>query len=225
MSHYWPTHSWIRGILSPAAVAVGLVATTATAWADGGDKHLGVQMRPIPLGVSGSSIEFIESKGRLFCYAGTLGTLVVDAFGEQYILSNNHVLAKEGQSLLGEEIIQPGLLDEGSCTLSSGNPGNVVAHLTDYEPLRFGKGKNKPVNTIDAAIAATVAGAVDDDGQILDIGTISGAPAAAALNMAVQKSGRTTGHTFGFILATSVDIDVKYDGGKWLACPPGRSGG
>ena len=54
---------------------------------------------PIPLGVSGSSQTLERVKGLLYCYAGTLGSLVRDNAGQRYILSNNHVLAKENENL------------------------------------------------------------------------------------------------------------------------------
>src|SRR5262245_12035491 len=69
------------------------------------------------LGVSGSSQTFLLVRGLLYCYTGTLGALVQDKDHVQYILSNNHVLAKENGNLnygsANETIIQPGLLDEG----------------------------------------------------------------------------------------------------------------
>ena len=175
------------------------------------------QDNPIKLGTSGSSREHIVIKNRLFCYTGTLGALVTDG-SDQYILSNNHVLAKENGNLnLGtggdEIIIQPGLLDLGTCTLSSGDNATQVATLSDFVVIEFGKGKTKPVNYVDAAIAIVSDNKVDSDGSILGIGPLTGRIASAAVDQPVQKTGRTTGHTFGTVLATGVTIDVKYDSG------------
>jgi hypothetical protein len=87
------------------------------------------------------------------------------------------------------------------------------SRLTDWVEIQFGKGKNPPVNNVDAAIAEVITGQVDSQGTILDIGTVSGVTLPATMGMQVQKSGRTTGHTFGTVEAVNVDIDVKYNSG------------
>jgi hypothetical protein len=114
-----------------------------------------------------------------------------------------------------DDIIQPGLLDRGLCTASLGNQATPVATLSNYVEILFGKGPNKPSNYVDAAIAAVVNGAVVANGSILGIGTLSGMAVYddQALGLAVQKTGRTSGHTFGTVLATDVEIDVKYESG------------
>ena len=58
----------------------------------------------------GSSIGF-EFPGGSPIMAGTFGGLVRDAAGTQYLLSNSHVLANEGQLAIGSPIYQQGLLD------------------------------------------------------------------------------------------------------------------
>ena len=168
-------------------------------------------------GTSGSSREHIVSKNRLFCYAGTLGALVT-ADGKNYVLSNNHVLAKENRNLdqgtgLDEQIIQPGLLDQGQCTINTGSGDATAAVLSDYVEIYFSKGKTKPDNFVDAAIAEVVTGQLSASGEILGTGPLGVGTLDAAMDMAVQKTGRTTGHTFGTVVATQVTIDVKYDSG------------
>src|SRR5215471_9128320 len=60
-------------------------------------------------GVSGGNINDIS---RAFCCSGTLGSLL--AVGtKKYILSNNHVLALQDQAAVGEDVSQPGLIDNG----------------------------------------------------------------------------------------------------------------
>jgi hypothetical protein len=178
----------------------------------------GAQERPIELGGSGSSQTFLLVKNLLYCYTGTLGALVHDTAGVVHVLSNNHVLAKEngnlsyGDASADATIIQPGLLDEGPCTLDSGNARNAVADLADYVEILFGKGRNKAENTVDAAIAAVRDGAVTPSGAVLGIGPLGGS-IDATLGMPVQKTGRTTAHTFGKVMAVSVSIDVSYDSG------------
>src|SRR5215813_2703867 len=73
-------------------------------FADGGANH---QVRNVNFGVSGGNVNDIS---RRFCCSGTLGALV-SAGQTQYVLSNNHVLAREDQAAPGENISQPGLVD------------------------------------------------------------------------------------------------------------------
>jgi hypothetical protein len=156
------------------------------------------------LGVSGGNINDLTTK--LFgtvCCGGTLGGLVTDG-SSFFILSNNHVLAKTNTALIGDDIVQPGLLDV-NCEQS---PADVVADLTDFETISFSAD-----NAIDAAIAAIVPGQVDTSGSILDIGQPGSTPATPAIGMPVKKSGRTTGLTHGTIIAVNVTINVSYPKG------------
>ena len=200
----------------PAAVALALwIGAAAPAAAE----PQGLQPRPIQLGVSGSSKTLLLIKSLLYCYTGTLGALVQDSAHRQYVLSNNHVLAKENENLAygsavdNATIIQPGLLDEATCSTSLGDPAHAVADLSTFVPILFAKGKTKPSNTVDVAIAETRAGQVDTTGAILGIGVLGGAPAVATIGLPVQKTGRTTGHTFGTVRAVGVTLDVSYDSG------------
>src|SRR6184192_3284928 len=56
------------------------------------------QTRPTQMGVSGGSLLSIGSKA---CCSGTLGSLVKNTKGAQFILSNNHVLARESNTQRG----------------------------------------------------------------------------------------------------------------------------
>ena len=55
------------------------------------------------------------------CCGGTLGALVRDQTGSQYILSNNHVLAESDQASVGDTIVQPALIDR-NCDQNAGRP-------------------------------------------------------------------------------------------------------
>jgi hypothetical protein len=77
-------------------------------WADNGPNHQVRQTRPIQLGTTGGNI---NDRSAAFCCSGTLGALVQNAT-TQFILSNNHVLARTNQAAIGEDIIQPGLIDQ-----------------------------------------------------------------------------------------------------------------
>ena len=63
--------------------------------------------------------------------AGTLGLLVQQG-GEQFILSNNHVLANSNNSNIGDAIWQPGPMD-------GGGRQDRIASLADFVPLNFGQ--------------------------------------------------------------------------------------
>src|SRR5215204_2158964 len=56
----------------------------------GGADHKARQARPILLGVSGGNAHDLANG---YCCSGTLGAVVRDGAGKQYILSNTHVFA------------------------------------------------------------------------------------------------------------------------------------
>jgi hypothetical protein len=184
--------------------AVALVALALVAGGLGADT--GSQPRPIALGVSGGSI---EDHTTTVCCGGTLGALVTDG-STQYILSNNHVLARTNKATIGDAVIQPGLIDQApACTEDA---TDVVATLSDFEPILFSRPGNRPVNYVDAAIAQVVPGKVRTDGAIAGIGTLSSAPATAFVGQSVRKAGRTTGLTAGAVTAVNATVTVRYGG-------------
>lgn len=183
-----------------ALIILVLAVLTNVTIADNGPEHQAVQTRPIKLGTSGGNI---NDRSSSYCCSGTLGALVVDG-SAKYILSNNHVLARSNLANPGEPINQPGQIDQ-----NCGQTG-VVAYLTDYVRIRFKKGRSIPQNTVDAAIAEVVDGAVDPNGFILDIGELGIDTLAPAVGQAVKKSGRTSGLTTGSITAIAVTVDVGY---------------
>lgn len=173
-------------------------------WADSGPAHRFDQLFPVQLGTSGGNI---NDSTRKFCFGGTLGALVEDAQG-QYILSNNHVLARTNLAAIGEDIIQPGLIDQVPACAK--DPTDIVADLSSFVRLLFKKIGKIPINSVDAAIAKIRNGAVDPSGSILDIGPISSDTLPPTLGLAVKKSGRTSGLTTGMISALHVTVDVSY---------------
>jgi hypothetical protein len=134
--------------------------------------------------------------------AGTLGCLVRRG-NLLFVLSNNHVIALVNTSPLNAGIPQPGRLDGGVCN------NDVIARLTQFVPINFAAGV---CNFVDAAIARTSPALVDR--RILRPGGVRQqlvAPTVQpALNMLVQKSGRTTQYTRGFIDMVNVTINVSY---------------
>jgi len=205
-----PSHSWTRVLLNAAGITSNPAAHQA---------HLAV---PVQLGSSsGNNSDYDSSQGLLAdCCGGTLGALIQDAAGTQYVLSNNHVLARSDQSMAGETIIQPGLIDNACTPFGYGPGATPVATLTGYPAL------SSPATNVDAAIARVTPGSVDAKGNILELGarqsdgTLASAPPgisstngkgeAASLGMMVAKSGRTTGLTCAAVSAVSVDVVVDY---------------
>ena len=171
----------------------------------------GFDARPFELGTSGGNINSLRTTKRFIeCCSGTLGSLVQDSGGKQYILSNNHVLAREStkghHAAVGESISQPGLIDSG-CQSS---PSDVSATLTNWVPLQLTR---KAKNVDDAAIAEVIAGDVDPSGRILNIGTLSPTIIASSgipIGLAVQKMGRTTGSTTGQVSAVDATVLIRY---------------
>ena len=150
------------------------------------------------------------------CCGGTLGALIQNSGGTQYILSNNHVLARSDQASTGADITQPGLVDD-NCDPTK---GTLVGQLTAWLPL------NSSATNADAAIAKVNPGAVDASGAILELGakqtdgSLAAAPPgtsstggkgqAPSINMTVAKSGRTTGLTCANIAALNLSVQVQY---------------
>jgi hypothetical protein len=161
------------------------------------------QSFPIKLGTTGGNVNDFTIKGNIItCCSGTLGSLVSRG-GTQFILSNNHVLARSDQAKPGEAISQPGLVDN-NC-----KRGNTVALLTQAAPLK--------TSGVDAALAAVVSSAVDSSGTILDLGTNPGDPAPPAGTLAtpavgipVAKSGRSSGLTCSSVQTINTSVRIDY---------------
>ncbi|WP_371370978.1 hypothetical protein [Sporomusa aerivorans] len=178
------------------------------------------------------------SLGHFKISAGTFGAVVKDkTTGELLILSNNHVLANitngyDGRANIGDPIIQPGVYDGGKvadCT---------IGHLHRFVPLyrektaphckiarAFESILNKCIrifrpeyqvqvlrdsetpNQLDCALAKPLTPELISP-DILEFGFINGI-AEPRLGLAIKKSGRTTGLTYGQIVATNVTFKVS----------------
>jgi hypothetical protein len=185
--------------------------------------HQGQLLSPMmQLGSSGGNNNDFDASGNTIvdCCSGTLGALVQDGNGRQYLLSNNHVLARSDHANVGDTIVQPGLIDN-NCTPNGEGPGTVPAgSLAGWLPLRSSS------TNVDAAIAQVASHTVDPSGSILELGgrQADGALAAAppgisstggrgeapSLQLRVAKSGRTTGLTCAGVSALSLDVSVDY---------------
>jgi len=174
--------------------------------------------------------------------AGTLGAIVKDRLtGETLILSNNHVLANssdgtDDRAAAGDIILQPGSID------GSSDPAEAtIGYLERFIPLNrrvaasqcpiaklFETTLNKciaifrpnyqikvlrendAVNVVDCAVARPVSEAVVTD-EILGLGKVAGIK-EPEIGMEIKKSGRSSGITSSFILAT--DVTVRVDVGN-----------
>lgn len=177
---------------------------------------------PVLLGASGGNNDDYDTHGNQIadCCGGTLGSLIQDNNNHQYLLSNNHILARSDHASVGDAIIQPGLIDNNCTPNGEGAGTSLVGSLTGWLPL------SASTTNVDAAIAQVNSGAVSTTGNILELGTrqadgtLSAAPPgvsstggkgeAATLNLTVAKSGRTTGLTCASVSALALDLNVDY---------------
>jgi hypothetical protein len=164
--------------------------------------HTAKQTPPIQLGTSGG---WSKDLANGYCCGGTLGSLVLIG-STQYILSNYHVFESDivpggnnTTAQTGDPIIQPGLIDVQCNKNLAQSVGTLV------------KKSSLPNSNVDCAIAKVVSGMVRIDGAILEIGAISKTTLAASLNLAVKKSGRTTGLSHSSISGLNATIRVIYD--------------
>src|SRR5258708_8494154 len=147
------------------------------------------------------------------CCGGTVGSAVTRG-GTEYILSNNHVLARSYLAVPGDNIIQPGLVDN-NC---GQGPFTIIANLTQFYNLETGTAPK-----IDAAIAQGVPNGLDPNGNILFLGATTdannvpvpgpphaGSGVAVAVGRPVAKSGRSTGLTCSTVMATNVTTSLLY---------------
>ena len=170
----------------------------------------------------GNNNDYDTQNGQIIdCCGGTLGAMIQNSSGTQYILSCNHVLARSDQATVGEMIVQPGLIDNGCYPSGDGGTETDVGSLTTWLPL------SSTTTNADAAIAQISTGvAVNTTGAIMELGTpgaggvLSAAPPgisstdgqgeAPTINMSVAKSGRTTGLTCANIAAVNLTVEVGY---------------
>lgn len=152
-----------------------------------------------PLRIGGSIGHFNITAGTLGCFV----TLRGSAKDEDWILSNNHVLADENQASIGDEIIQPGDADGGRRAV------DVVGQLKKFVPLKRRK------NLVDAAVTTTKDGIEYYYNELATLGEIKGVRSEPLdEGEVVYKVGRTTGVTKGRVSAIEIEsLEVGYDMG------------
>ncbi|CAM3999596.1 hypothetical protein GCM10009799_17060 [Nocardiopsis rhodophaea] len=156
-------------------------------------EELQKSQRPL---VPGSSV------GHPSVTAGTLGAFV-DVGGAVHALSNNHVLGDSGRARLGDAALQPGVVDGGT------DPQDRFGELAAMSELSTDR-----INLVDAAIARLDPG-VGHDAERYPGGPITATAEGPTEDAAVEKLGRTTGHTHGRITAFEVDgLRVNFPHGE-----------
>jgi hypothetical protein len=136
----------------------------------------------------------------LECAAGTIGAVVLKG-STKYLLSNNHVFARENDASIGEREDAPGRYDaHPKCAVTP-----QVGTLSQFVNINFGGN-----NTIDCAIALmTGSVSVAQSGGYTATSTV----VSPSVGLAVKKSGRTSGLTHSTISAINVTINVGYTAG------------
>lgn len=140
--------------------------------------------------------------------AGTLGAFVTPrsgSGGEDWILSNNHVLANENNARRGDAIWQPGKAD-------GGRSADAIGELGRFQPLKV------TGNQVDAATAQLNDGVEYYYDWLEGIGPIAGVRTGPLrIGESVFKVGRTTETTEGRVSAIEVDdLTVGFDRGDLL---------
>ena len=178
------------------------------------------QTRPTPMGVWGGNPALQYGAKDCYYTASTLGALVADQVGTQYILSAAHVLAFAPEypffgSGSNEPIIQPSLGHINNISYCSQiTPALIsqyqVASLTTVVPLVYGG----TVNSADAAIAKVIPGMVSS--SISYIPQFSGVPLTVVKKgMLVQMTGAATGNTPGRVISKMLMVDAT-NGCKYI---------
>jgi hypothetical protein len=209
-----PTPRKMRGRGTGKRFAAGLFAILFLTFGNAGiaaaappqcsGSQLNPQSRPIPLGVFESNAVITAFRGTgCSVYAGTLGALIADSNGNQYVLGAAHVLALGSTGYLAsgsaEAIIQPDLFEVAS-SCSQMTPALInsiqVASLSTVIQPNFNAHATTPA---DAALAKVLPGKVSS--SILNIPVFSSTPLAdVKKGLQVQEQGGCTGLTNGRVI-------------------------
>ncbi len=151
--------------------------------------------RPVPIGVS------TGNEGE--CSSGTIGARLTDGVNV-FALSNNHVYALKNNAALGSRILQPGRFDTKNCGIRD---RNAIGVLWDFVRIDFRPGTT---NVVDAAIARSTTADLRRTTPSDGYGAPRSSTAAAFIDQAVQKYGRTTSLTTGFVTGINATISVNF---------------
>lgn len=192
----------LEGVAVEVRVTGDFTALRGRRGPGGGDAptNLRSQIRPVPNGVSVSRNDQ--------CAAGTLGAALL-IHGTEYGLSNNHVFARENAGSVGDPVVQPGRYDNiPKCANELDT--DKIGTLSDFEPIVF---TTTAKNVMDAAIAVATTDLTCTTPSDF-YGSPSTTAVSAAVGMAIQKVGRTSGLTMGTVTGINVQVLVNYGSGK-----------
>jgi hypothetical protein len=153
--------------------------------------------RPVPIGVSVAHPDVT---------AGTIGAQVFSGTTRNrkvFVLSNNHILAKQNLALIGDPALQPGPIDGGTLADSIGT-------LHAFQPIVI---STTASNTMDAAIALTTLADSDYRTPPDGYGVPRNRVTTAYVGLPVMKYGRTTRQTGGKVVAVNATVLVDYSAG------------
>ena len=160
--------------------------------------------RPVPIGVS---------IGHPDVTAGTLGCRVSRGC-HQYVLSNAHVIANVNAGVAGDSILQPGPSDGGV------HPTDEIATLVESVPIIIGT--DDVENKVDAALALTDSSMATTITRTNGYGEPKAATVTAEVGMLVQKYGRSSANSHGFVDMIGVTVDVGYTNWHCTLCGSDR---
>jgi hypothetical protein len=174
------------------------------------------------LGDSGGNVAGF-SLAHTYCCSGSLGAVVRSTASPHvyYVLSNEHVFAPPYASpFVGQGITDPGLIDSSPVCSVGGT--HTIGHLSAWTNVMTSSGTQR----VDGAIASLAF----SPSMYFSVGTVGSGLAGGhetSLNpspylvpfigLAVRKTGRTTGTTYGSVLGINAVVSVAYSND----CGPG----
>jgi len=166
---------------------------------------------------------YFNTNGRLCCgsscapqrekYSGTIGALV-EVDGENFILSNNHVLSNCNQVSMDMPILAPSNADG-----HQNAPSQAIAKLRKIVPVISGSPSFVPLNSVDIALALIpnldlISSWQGDPVQGYDTPIVIGRPQTG---IEVKKFGRTTGLTHGTLFTKQPIHPIRFNGDSFSA--------
>jgi hypothetical protein len=137
-----------------------------------------------------------------YVIAGTLGCICIDnTTSNHVVLTNWHVITALGAAAIGDDLLQPALLDYGI------DPDDKIG----VSLRAVGPNFTTHIGTVDAGIGSIDPTARGWLAEIMGIGAVAGT-ASAVLGSTVRKTGRTTATTVGTVDSIDLTVIVGYAG-------------
>lgn len=159
----------------------------------------GVRMKNL---APGTSISY----GASFSETGTIGCILNDVAGADYLLSCNHVIANYNHASPGDSVWIPG-------RAQGGNEQDSLAVLHDFEPIQFG---GVIANFMDAAVARPIPGVNLFRSIPEGVGVIGGTDSNPEHNAPVLKLGIATGLTAAHLVFKHMSCKLSFPQGTAL---------